>query len=157
MLASTNIETGMGAEAISRWDWCIRGLDIVASLLFYVLPSRLGWLIFWVGSSLLFFYAKAESIWLVLGLSYGAVGVWLLIAFIAQHDANHNLYWKWMYPLIPLVGFCGVWTWWRWLSIRSPRIQVIQLDGNLYDYDSDAMGTSTVADRTCRSSLSTTA
>ena len=127
--ASTNIETGMGAEAVSTWDWCIRGLDIVASLLFYVLPSRLGWLIFlgWLISP--FFVPKQSRVWLVLGLSYGAVGVWLLIAFIAQHDANHNLYWKWMYPLIPLVGFCGVWTWWRWLSIRSPQIQVFSWMG----------------------------
>ena len=28
-----------------------------------------------------------------------------------------------MYPLIPLVAFCGVWTWWRWLSTRSTMIQ----------------------------------
>ena len=121
--ASTNIETGMGAEAVSRWDWCLRGFEIVSSLIGYLLPSRIGWLIFvgWVLSP--FMIPKESRAWLVLGLSYGAVGVWLLIAFIAQHDANHNLYWKWMYPLVPLVSFCGVWTWWRWLSTRTSVVQ----------------------------------
>ncbi|MAA78533.1 MAG: hypothetical protein CL916_04675 [Deltaproteobacteria bacterium] len=121
--ASSNIETGMGAEAVSQWDWFVRGLEIISSLLCYVLPSRIGWLIFlgWVLSP--FIIPKQSRAWLVLGLSYGAVGVWLLIAFIAQHDSNHNLYWKWMYPLIPLVAFCGVWTWWRCLSNLSTSIR----------------------------------
>ena len=58
--ASTNIETGMGGEAISRWDWCMRGIDIISSLLFYLLPSRLGWLIF-VGWILSPFFMQKES------------------------------------------------------------------------------------------------
>lgn len=120
---STNIETGMGGESRHGLDWCLRGASIAASLFFYLLPSRLGWLI-WFGWLLApMVMPKQSQAWLILVLSYGAVGVWLLIAFVAQHDPNHNLYWKWMYPLIPLVGFCGVWTWWRLLSSYSNRIQ----------------------------------
>lgn len=123
--ASTNIETGMGAEALGIWDWCMRGMSIVSSLFLYLLPSRLGWLI-WLGWLLAPWVMPKESkAWLVLSMSYGAVATWLFIAFIAQHDSNHNLYWKWMYPLIPLVAFGGVWTWWRLLIVRKVYIQRI--------------------------------
>jgi hypothetical protein len=121
--ASSNIDTGMGAEALHHWDWFIRGLSIVVSLLFSLLPERIGWLIWggWMLSPVV--VPKESRVWFVLGLSYGLVGVWLLIAFIAQHDPTHNLYWKWMYPLVPIVSFCGIWTLWRIISARELLVQ----------------------------------
>ena len=117
--ASSNIDTGMGAEALHRWDWFTRGLSVVVDLLFSLLPNRIGWLI-WLGWLLSpFVVPKQSRVWFALALSYGLVGVWLLIAFVAQHEPHHNLYWKWMYPLVPIVSFCSIWTLWRMISIRN--------------------------------------
>lgn len=122
--ASTNIDTGMGAEALGRWEWFSHGTSIVYELLFALLPNRVGWIIWfgWVVAAWL--VPKTSKVWLILALSYGLVGVWLLIAFIAQHEPNHNLYWKWLYPLIPVVSFCGIWGLWFVLVNQNFRIQV---------------------------------
>ena len=118
--ATSNIETGLGAEAYNRWDWFQRGMSVVGSLFFTLLPQRLGWLI-WIGWLLAPFWAQKESkIWYLLWLSYGLVVVWLGIAFVAQHDADHNLYWKWMFPLIPILACCGIWMW-NCLLVRIAR------------------------------------
>ena len=50
---------------------------------------------------------------------YGAftVGFWLSEGFLAQHDANHNLYWVWLLPALPpLILLAGLG--WAWLDER---------------------------------------
>ena len=47
--------------------------------------------------------------------------VWLAIACIAQHEPQHNLYWKWLYPLIPFLMAIGVLSLWKILEKGSYR------------------------------------
>jgi hypothetical protein len=31
------------------------------------------------------------------------LGLWAAIGFVGQHAASHNLYWKWLYPVVPVI------------------------------------------------------
>ena len=106
--AATNVETGLGAEAVSRWDWIQRGSAVAGTLFFELLPSRIGWLV-WFGWLLAPLLCIRTSRWIpVICFSYSLVFLWLAIGFIAQHDAEHNLYWKWLCPFVPVVVPVGV-------------------------------------------------
>ena len=87
--AQSNIDTGLGGEATTALDWYRRGFSVTTSL-FFLLPQRLGWLV-WTGWLLCIFWIPRESkMRMVCIFSYGLVFVWLCIAFVAQHDATHN-------------------------------------------------------------------
>ncbi len=108
-----NIETGLGAEAVDRWSWVENGLSVVFGLAAGLLPSRIGWAV-WAGV----FYAVVHTPWLrhdprrtwaIQGIVMA--GVWCGIGFVGQHAPDHNLYWKWMSPFVPLlvpIGLSGL-------------------------------------------------
>lgn len=102
---AVNVETGLGAEATSRADWWRRGLRVAGTLVGWVLPWRVGWGI-WVGCAAVWLGTP----WLRSGPQRPAVltgllllGLWAGIGLTGQHDPNHNLYWKWMMPLVPVL------------------------------------------------------
>jgi hypothetical protein len=107
---AVNVETGLGEEAVSRLDWLGNGLGVSARLGAWLLPWRLGWGT-WLG--LLFGLAAApwtrhglHRSWALLTLLL--TGVWLGIGLVGQHSPDHNLYWKWLCPIVPLWVPLGV-------------------------------------------------
>jgi hypothetical protein len=100
-----NVETGGTELAPGGAQWALDGFSVVGALLFQVLPSRIGWLLF-VGM----LAGLATVPWrrhdIRRTLAVGALcllGFWLGIAFVAQHDPDHNLYWKWLHGVLPPV------------------------------------------------------
>ena len=107
---SVNVETGLGAEAVSTAEWLWAGTQVSGTLLAWVLPWRIGWGV-WaalIASLLLVPWRRhgLERTWAVLGL--GMLGVWGGIGFVGQHSPEHNLYWKWLCPIIPVIVPLGV-------------------------------------------------
>lgn len=100
--SSVNIETGLGEQGEkSSLEWLRAGFAVVWGLMVEILPSRVGW-----GAVLAFFicpfiWKDSKQVLLLWGNSFLILGVWLGIAFVAQHEVGHNLYWKWLYPIIP--------------------------------------------------------
>ena len=99
-----NIETGGSEAGQSVLDRGLAGTKVVMGLSGWLLPWRMGW-----GLWLCLLVGLASLAWLrsdprrVLGAyAVGLGGFWLLIGFTAQHEPSHNLYWKWMFPLIPV-------------------------------------------------------
>jgi len=100
-----NIQTGLGAEAQSRAEWLQNGLIVAGALAAWVLPGRIGWLV-WGG--LLVGLARApwrshgaRRTWALAALTLG--GTWAGMGLVAQHHWDHNLYWKWLHGVIPVV------------------------------------------------------
>jgi len=105
-----NLETGLGAEASTRLAWAGNGLRVAAVLLAGVLPDHLGWLP-WAGALLALgpLLAAGHGERRALGAALLATtAFWLGTAFLAQHEPGHNLYWKWMFPLVPFWTVAGV-------------------------------------------------
>lgn len=107
---AVNVETGLGAEAVGRGEWVANGLSVVVSLGAWLMPWRLGWGV-WLGLLL----ALATTPWRRHGLQRSwsllailMTGVWLGIGFTGQHSPDHNLYWKWLCPIVPVVVPHGV-------------------------------------------------
>ncbi len=121
---SVNVETGLGAEAEGRLQWVGNGLSVVAALFARLLPSRIGWGP-WLG-------LLATPLWVPWrrhGLARTSallaavmVGFWLSIGFVGQHSPDHNLYWKWLCPVVPVavpVAVAGL----QWLlGALPPRV-----------------------------------
>lgn len=100
-----NVETGLGAEAEAPGAWLANGLRVVAGLGAWLLPWRIGWGI-WAGA----LAAMVLTPWdrpspeRTAALFGGALlGFWLAVGLVGQHDPVHNLYWKWMLPLVPVL------------------------------------------------------
>ena len=131
--AGQNVETGLGMEATSTWEWIQNGFGVVMSLLFELLPSRVGWLVF-IGWFLAPFLIDVNSKMMIpVVMSFGLVAVWLAIGFISQHEPNHNLYWKWLMPFVPLMTWVGVTVfglivinWRRYMKVCSWGALIIQ-------------------------------
>lgn len=107
---AVNVETGLGSEAQSTLDWWRRGLGVSATLVGWVLPWRVGWAIglgALVGLGSLRWVGKGPLRPVVLTTAL-LVGLWAGIGLTGQHDPDHNLYWKWMLPLVPFVVPLGV-------------------------------------------------
>ena len=88
----------------------------------WVMPWRIGWGT-WVGLLLALFTAPwtrhgLGRTWALQGLLM--VGLWLGIGFTGQHSPDHNLYWKWLCPIVPVVVPLGVSGLLR-ISARLPR------------------------------------
>lgn len=107
---AVNVETGLGAEAESTGAWLARGLEVSLRLLAWLVPWRIGWGI-WLG--LLAFLALVpwrrhdlRRTWALLAL--GMLGVFGGIGLVGQHSPEHNLYWKWLCPIVPVMVPLGV-------------------------------------------------
>ncbi|MCB9778361.1 MAG: glycosyltransferase family 39 protein [Alphaproteobacteria bacterium] len=107
---AVNVETGLGEEATSQGQWVANGFRVAGTLVAWLLPWRIGWGV-WLG----LFVTLATTPWLrhglartwvVLGLAM--LGVWAGIGFTGQHDPGHNLYWKWLCPIVPVIVPLGV-------------------------------------------------
>ncbi|MFH1468501.1 MAG: hypothetical protein ABIO70_29190, partial [Pseudomonadota bacterium] len=117
-----NLETGASEEAVTRWEWLRNGLAVDGALLFQVIPAHLG-----VGLALAAVLALPLLLWKGHGLARtaGAAGVlltgfWLGIGLTAQHDPGHNLYWKWLLPLVPLWALsAGAGLGWLWVRLKG--------------------------------------
>lgn len=101
--AQVNIDTGLG-EGGRTMAWFLDGLSVSFELLTKVLPWRLGlllWASLFYSLILEFFKSGSTSEFRATNfLGLGLMSTWLGIAFIAQHEPSHNLYWKWLYPLV---------------------------------------------------------
>lgn len=123
---SVNISTGLGAESSTRLGWVLHGLGVSGVLLGWLLPWRIGWGT-WLG--LLVALAMVPwhrpgplRTWAVLAVSL--VGFWAGIGLVAQHDPVHNLYWKWLCPVVPVLvplGAAGLWRIVDWLARMGGR------------------------------------
>lgn len=107
---AVNIETGLGAEAEGPLAWWSRGLTVAAGLAAWVLPGRIGWAV-WGGILLGLVMApwRAHGIrrtWALAALTMA--GTWAGMGLTAQHHWDHNLYWKWLHGVIPVVVPVGV-------------------------------------------------
>ncbi len=119
---AVNIETGLGADAEGTETWFANGSRVVVGLIGWLLPWRIGWWV-WAGLGVVALAAartphgelRTASLMGVL-----MVGLWGGIGFVGQHEPNHNLYWKWLCPVIPVVIPLGVVGAWR-LSDRIGR------------------------------------
>lgn len=104
-----NLDTGLGQEAPGRLEWAVAGARVSGSLLLELLPSRVGYALCALAA-----WALATAPWARHGprRTFAAAGLvfpgfWLAVAFTAQHDPSHNLYWKWMFPVVPVVVVNG--------------------------------------------------
>ncbi len=99
-----NLETGGGQEIQTTVEWSRNGLEIVWGLLTQVLPGHMGTVM--VLAALagvpMLVGSRAVSCWVTGAAWFTVTGFWLLIGFLAQHYVGHNLYWKWMLPIVPL-------------------------------------------------------
>lgn len=107
---AVNIETGLGAEAPTRLEWGLEGAKVAGAMLGWMLPWRIGWVV-WLG--LLVAVARApwprhgiRRTWVIAAVCLA--GVWGGMGFTAQHHWTHNLYWKWMHGIVPVLVPVGV-------------------------------------------------
>ena len=107
---AVNVETGLGEESQGLVAWALAGLSVAGRLLAGTLPHRVG-----IGIWLAGIASVAWLPWRRHGLhrtwavaAGGMLGVWAGIGFVGQHDPAHNLYWKWLCPIIPVIVPLGV-------------------------------------------------
>ncbi len=107
---AVNLETG-GTEdsgfAIGN------GVAVAAALFGPVLSSKFGLFVLlgWVVGILQTPWRSQNQRRNVSILSVLMLGFWLALGFFGQHEPGHNLYWKWLYgvsPLLILVGSAGL-------------------------------------------------
>jgi 4-amino-4-deoxy-L-arabinose transferase-like glycosyltransferase len=105
-----NLVTGGAAPDAGPTTFARDGLQIVGALWTELLPTHLGllpWLLPFLALALLPWRSHGAArttalVWL------GLLGVWSGIAFLAQHEPGHNLYWKWLMPIVPVATALGV-------------------------------------------------
>lgn len=120
---AVNVETGLGEEAAGPLEWTLAGARVTFALLTRVLPSRIGWGP-WLGLLLVLPYLPwtrhgITRTWSLLGLLM--LGFWAAVGFIGQHSPEHNLYWKWLCPIIPVILPLGLHGLERTLARPWPR------------------------------------
>jgi hypothetical protein len=119
---TVNIETGLGEEAGGQLEWLANGARVSIALGLQVLPGHLGALLPVAGLLALPGLVRSghggkRSLALLLAL---VTGFWLAIGFTGQHDPGHNLYWKWLLPLVPFWGIAaGSGAAWLYHRLRS--------------------------------------
>lgn len=102
---AVNIQTGQAAEPESRLAWFRGGMGVVTAMGAWLLPWRIGWAV-WLGGLFALLTAPwtrhgPARTWALLALC--SVGVWLGMGLTAQHGWNHNLYWKWLCGIVPVL------------------------------------------------------
>ena len=104
---AVNLETGGTVEA--EESRLIKGLMVSGALLFEVIPSRIGWgpFVGYLYTIALVPWRKASSLRVVGLFSILLLGFWLGVGFVGQHEPGHNLYWKWLYGVLPLMLLFG--------------------------------------------------
>jgi len=110
-----NLETGLGSEAEQPGHWWINGAQVSFGLVAWLLPWRIGWLP-WCGLVAGLWIALRGPHGLLRTLGFQAllmVGMWAGIGFVGQHEPSHNLYWKWLAPIVPVVIPLGIFGLWR--------------------------------------------
>jgi 4-amino-4-deoxy-L-arabinose transferase-like glycosyltransferase len=100
-----NVETGLGGGHEGWVERSANGLRVALALVGWLLPWRIGWAV-WLG--LLAALAVTpwgrhdpRRTWAFAALTL--TGVWAGIGLVGQHEPEHNLYWKWMAPLVPVL------------------------------------------------------
>jgi hypothetical protein len=113
---AVNVETGLGAEAERPLDWILAGGEISLRLIAWLLPWRLGWGVWIAGAAAMVLtpWNRPGPARTLAGTTFMATGFWAAIGFVGQHSPEHNLYWKWMMPLVPLWATLAGVTWARW-------------------------------------------
>jgi hypothetical protein len=106
---TVNIETGLGEEAGGRLEWMGNGARVSLALALEVLPAHLGSFLPLLAlpalpGMLRSGHGLRRSLAVLLVL---ITGFWLAIGFTGQHDPGHNLYWKWLLPLVPFWGLAA--------------------------------------------------
>jgi len=106
---TVNLETGLGEEAGGQLEWMANGARVSLALGLDVLPRHLGHFLPLAALVALPGMAMAghglrRSLGLLLVL---ITGFWLAVGFTGQHDPGHNLYWKWLLPLVPFWGIAA--------------------------------------------------
>ncbi len=125
-----NLDTGLGAEAEVPGAWWSNGAVVSGTLVAWLLPWRIG-LGVWCGLlvGLLFAVRQAHGLLRSVGIqAFLMLGLWAGIGFVGQHEPSHNLYWKWLYPIIPVImplAGLGVWQIGDWLGRRGLKIGAI--------------------------------
>jgi hypothetical protein len=112
---SVNLETGGVEDTVPALQRVANGLVICARLLGEVLPSRIGWGI-WLcalGGLVIGPLRRHDPRRTLRVAAAGLLAFWLGVGFLAQHDPSHNLYWKWLHGVIPLLVLVAVPTLWR--------------------------------------------
>jgi hypothetical protein len=102
---SVNVETGLGGEHADPVARAANGVRVAGSLVGWLLPWRIGWGV-WLGALLALIgtpWARhgGRRTWALAGVLL--TGVWAGIGLVGQHEPEHNLYWKWMAPLVPVL------------------------------------------------------
>lgn len=107
---SVNVETGLGEESTGRLSWLLAGLKVSGALLAGVLPHRVGWGVWLAGiASVAWIPWRRHGLHRSWALAAGGMlAVWGGIGFVGQHEPGHNLYWKWLCPIIPVIIPLGV-------------------------------------------------
>ncbi len=100
-----NVETGLGAEHDGGFARAANGVRVAGTLVAWLLPWRIGWGM-WLGVIAALSLAPwtrhdARRTWALAAVLL--TGVWAGIGFVGQHEPSHNLYWKWMAPLVPVL------------------------------------------------------
>lgn len=111
--AAVNVETGLSAEATSTSFWVQNGCRVVLGLFWEVLPQHMGWFVVLGWLITPFVWRDSTRILFVWGWGLLMLGTWLGIAFVAQHEVHHNLYWKWMLPFVPILTMVAIFSWGR--------------------------------------------
>ena len=110
---SVNVETGLGAESERPLDWILAGTDVSARLIGWLLPWRMGWGVWLgaVGGLVTTSWIRPSPLRPLAATALMATGFWAAVGFVGQHSPEHNLYWKWMMPLVPLLVPLAAVTW----------------------------------------------
>lgn len=109
-----NVATGGAQEIRTAADFITQGAETSLALLFQILPRKIGWpltLGALLGVIILLRRSLRQRSVLAFLMAFALnTGFWLSVAFFAQHEPNHNLYWKWMYVLVPFWAGLGSYT-----------------------------------------------
>lgn len=110
-----NVATGGAQEIRTRWDFIRQGLEVDLALFTQIMPRKMGWAVW--GGCLAAVVLLSRRAWRQADLRTFLLawlttsGFWFAVAFFAQHEPNHNLYWKWMYVLVPFWCLLAAWSW----------------------------------------------